>query len=214
MPAAVMRVRARRREQGIEQHVDVAHGEAFIVSNKVERVVERASDIRQVGFFLELFLVLGHHPEGIDQQNPAAQLAPAPGGDAPELAARINGHGRSLEPPVAGRQQVEGDEGALADAGRGHGDGRAFQGPTDQLGVSARAPLAEQDAPAFGEAAQKPSAEQLRPAVKIGLGPLPPVIAMKVLKAVDNDFEPKNERNREARWRHGDQGQFIAAQGA
>ena len=69
--------------------------------------------------------------------------------------------------------------GALAGAGRGHGDGGAFQGPADQLGVAAGTPLAEQDAPAFGEAAQKSSAEQLRPAVEIGLGPLPPVIALR-----------------------------------
>ena len=55
--------------------------------------------------FLDL-LVLGHHPEGIDQQSPAAQLAPAPGGDAPELAARVDGDRGALEPPVAGRQQV------------------------------------------------------------------------------------------------------------
>ena len=73
-------------------------------------------------------------------------------------------------PGPPGRQQVKGDESALADAGRGHGDGGAFQGPADQLGIAPRAPLAEQDAPAFGEAAQKPSAEQLRPAVEIGLG--------------------------------------------
>ena len=84
--------------------------------------------------------------------------------------------------------------------------------PADQLGVAARAPLAEQDAPAFGQAAQKPSAEQLRLAIKIGLGPLPPVAALQVFEAVDQDLEPQHERNREARWRHGDQGQFIAAQ--
>ena len=70
MAAAFVRTRARRREQGVEQDIDVAHGETFIVSNEVERVVERASDIRQVGFFLELFLVLGHHTERINQQMP------------------------------------------------------------------------------------------------------------------------------------------------
>ena len=131
-------------EQRVQEDVDVAHGEIFIVSNKVERVVGRAFNVRQMGF-LDL-LVLGHHPEGIDQQNPAAQLTPAPGGDAPEFAARINSDRRSLESPVAGRQQVQGDESALADAGRGHGDGGAFQGPADQLGIAARTPLAEQDA--------------------------------------------------------------------
>ena len=145
MPAVVVHVRARLGEQGIQEDVDVAHGETFIVSNKIERVVGRAFNVRQMGF-LEFFLVAAHHPEGIDQQNPAAQFAPAPGGDAPELAARVNSDRGALEPPVVGRQQVEGDESALADAGRGHGDGGPFQRPTDQLGIAARAPLAEQDA--------------------------------------------------------------------
>ena len=66
----------------------------------------------------------------------------------------------------------------------------AFQGPADQPGIAARAPLAEQDAPAFGEAAQKPSAEQFRPAVEIGLGALAAVAALKVFQAVDQDPEP------------------------
>ena len=118
----------------------------------------------------------------------------------------------ALKPPVIGRQQVKGDEGALADAGRGHGDGGTFQGPADQLGVAARAPLAEQDAPAFGEAAQKPSAEQLRPAVEIGLGALAAVAALKVFEAVDQDFEPQHEGNRETHGRHGDRCQLITAE--
>ena len=106
MLAGVMSIRTRRREQSVQEDIDVAHGEAVIVSNEVERVVEHAFDIRQVGFFLELLLVLGHHPEGIDQQCPAAQFAPAPCGDAPELAARVYGDRGALEPPVIGRQQV------------------------------------------------------------------------------------------------------------
>ena len=95
--------------------------------------------------------------------------------------------------------------------GGAHGDGGAFQGPADQLGVAARAPLSEQDAPAFGEAAQKPSAEQLRPAVEVGLGALAAVIAREIFEAVDQDFEPQHEGNRETHRRHGDRCQLITA---
>ena len=116
MAAAVMRVRARRREQRVQEDIDVAHRDALL-PDKVERVVEHAFDVRQMGF-LDL-LVLGHHPEGIDQQSPAAQLAPAPGGDAPELAARVDGDRGALEPPVTGRQQVKGDESAPCRRGAG-----------------------------------------------------------------------------------------------
>ena len=74
MLAGVMSIRSRRREQSVQEDIDVAHGEAVIVSNEVERVVEHAFDIRQVGFFLELLLVMGHHPEGIDQQMPGGPV--------------------------------------------------------------------------------------------------------------------------------------------
>ena len=63
----------------------------------------------------------------------------------------------------------------------------------------------------LASAAQKPSAEQLRPAVEIGLGALPPVIAREVFKAVDQDFEPQHEGNRETHWSHGDRCQLITA---
>ena len=62
MLAGVMSIRTRRREQSVQEDIDVAHGEAVIVSNKVERVVEHAVGIRQMGF-LEL-LVLGTTPKG------------------------------------------------------------------------------------------------------------------------------------------------------
>ena len=77
MLADVMSIGTRRREQSVQEDIDVAHSEAVFFPDKVERVVEHAFDIRQMGFFLKLFLVPGRHTEGIDQQSPAAQLTPA-----------------------------------------------------------------------------------------------------------------------------------------
>ena len=211
MPADVVGVGARRREQGVEQDVDVAHGKAVVLPDEVERVVGRAFRFRRTDF-RELLPVAADHAEGIDQQGPAAQLAPAPGGDAPELAARVYGDGRAPEPPKIRRQQVEGDGGALAGARRRHGDGGAFQGPADQPGVAARAPLAEQDAPASGQTAQKPPVEQPGPSVEVGVGAPPPVVAPEVFEAVDRDLEPQHEGDRETGRRHGDRCQLIAAE--
>ena len=81
----------------------------------------------------ELLPVPLHHAEGIHEQDgPASHLAPPPGGDAPELAARVDDDGRAVEPPVFGREQVQRDGGALAGAGRGDGDGGALEGPADE----------------------------------------------------------------------------------
>ena len=74
MLAGVMSIRTRRREQSVQEDIDVAHGEAVIVSNEVERVVEHAFGIRQMCCFLKLLLVPGHHSEGIDQQMPGGPV--------------------------------------------------------------------------------------------------------------------------------------------
>ena len=211
VPADVVGVGARRREQGVEQDIDVAHGKAVVLPDEVERVVGRAFHFRRTGF-RELLRVAAHHAEGIDQQGPAAELAPAPGGDAPEFAARVYDDGRAPESPGGGRQQVEGDGGALAGARRRHGDGGAFQGPADQPGVAAGAPLAEQDAPAPGQTAQESSVEQPGPSVEVGFGAPPPVVAPEVLEAVDRDLEPQHEGDRESRRRHRDRCQLVAAE--
>ena len=204
MLIVLVRTRARRRQQGIEQHVDIAHRLALVLTDKVEGVVGRACHIRKVGLG-KLLPVSFDHAEGIEQQHAAAQLPAPPRGDAPKLAARVNGDGRSLEPPVVGRQQVKRDGGALADAGRRHGDGRTFQGPADQLGVAAGAPLAEQDALAFGETAHEALAEQARAAVEIGFGTLAAAVGMEVFQAADQNFGQQHERHHEPRQRHGDQ---------
>ena len=100
VPAVLVRVRrARRGEQG------VADREALVLPYELQRVVGCARDVRQMAF-RERFLVAGH--EGVEQQDVAPHLAAAPGGDAPKLAARVYGDGRSLETPVVRREKVEG----------------------------------------------------------------------------------------------------------
>ena len=78
MPAVLVRVRARRGEQGVEQHVDIADGEAFVPPYELQRVVGGTRNVRQMAF-RELFLVAGHHTERVEQQDVAASRRPAHG---------------------------------------------------------------------------------------------------------------------------------------
>ena len=112
-------------------------------TDEVERVVGSALHIGQVDV-REPFRVAFRHAEGIEQQHAAAHPAPPPGGDAPQLAPRIDDYGRAPKTPVAGREQVEGDDGALAGAGRGDADGGALQRPADERCSRARTRLAEE----------------------------------------------------------------------
>ena len=142
VPAVLWRARTGRRHQGVEQHVDVAHGEAFVLADERERVAGDARHVRQPAR-VEILPVLPHHAEGVDQHGPPAHVAAAARGDAPELAARIDGDGGAVEAAALGREQVERDQRALSGAGRCDGDGRALQGPADQGRVLPFTPLAE-----------------------------------------------------------------------
>ena len=83
-----------------QEDIDVAHRDALL-PDKVERVVEHAFDVRQMGF-LDL-LVPGPPPRRDRSAEPGGPVRVCAGlDDAPELAARVDGDRRSLEPPVAG----------------------------------------------------------------------------------------------------------------
>ena len=201
MAAALVRIRARRGEQGVEQDVDVAHREPVIVADEVERVVGCAFDVRQVAL-RKPFLVPGRDAEGIDQDGASAELAPPAGGDAPEFAARVDGDGRSVEAAIVGRQQVQRNESALARARRGDGDRGPLQGPADQRRIRAPAPLAEQDAPAPGETAQEAAPQQIRPAVQVGPGTPAPLAAGEMSEPGECRLEPEQGHQNDGGRRH------------
>ena len=201
-----------RGEERVEQHVDVADGVALVLANELERVVGRRLHVGQVAL-REPLPVSPRHPERIEEHGVAAQLPPAPGGDAPELAARVYRDRRPFEAAMLRREQVDGDRRALARARRRDRDGRPFQGPADQRRVPTGAPLPEQDAPAPGEAAQVAAAEQLRAAVQVGLGAPPPPGPVEAPAAVDRRLEPEHEEQRRGRRRSRDHDQRHAVEG-
>ena len=119
MPAVFVSAGTGRCEQRVEQHVDVAHGEALVLADERQRVVGRGPHVRQMAR-REPFPVALRHAEGVEEQHAAA-----------ELAARVYGDRGPVETTISGREQIEGDDGALARARRGHGDGGAFERPAD-----------------------------------------------------------------------------------
>ena len=200
VPAVLGRARTGRRHQGVEQHVDVAHREALVLADERERVVGDAGHIRQVAR-VEILPVLPHHAEGIDQHGPPAHVAAAARGDAPELAARVDGDGGAVEAAALGREQVERDEGALSCARRGDGDGRALEGPADQGRVLPFTPLAEQDAPAPGQLAHGAPVQQRGPAVEVGLRAPAALAAAGLPEQMESRPAPEQCQHRDGRYR-------------
>ena len=105
VPGIVVGPGTGRGEQAIQQDIDVAHGQAFLFADERQRVVGRGLHVRQMAR-LKVTLVPGHDPEGVEQEHAAAQLAAPPGDDAPELAARVDDDGRSVEAPALRREQL------------------------------------------------------------------------------------------------------------
>ena len=196
VPAVLGRARTRRGQQGVEQHVDVAHREALVLADERERVVGGADHLRHQAP-PEILPVLPDHAEGVDEHGPPAHLAAAARGDAIELAARIDGDGGAVEAAALGREQVEGDEGALPGAGRGDGDGRALEGPADQGRVPPLAPLAEQDAPALGQLAHGAPVQKRGPAVEVGLRAPAALAAGGLLDHLDCRPAPEQGQHRD-----------------
>ena len=200
VPTVLGRARTGRGQQGVEQHVDVAHRETLVLADERERVVGDAGHVRQVAP-AEVLPVLPHHAEGIDQHGPPAHVAAAARGDAIQLAARVDGDGGAVEAAALGREQVEGDEGALSGAGRGDGDGRALEGPADQGRVPSLAPLAEQDAPALCQLAHGAPVQQRGPAVEVGLRAPAALTAADLLHHVESRPAPEQGQHRDGRYR-------------
>ena len=73
MPAILVCVVSWRGVQRVEQDVDVAHGETFVLPNERKRVVSCAAH-RELAFG-ERVPVRLHDPAGIHQQNAPAQFA-------------------------------------------------------------------------------------------------------------------------------------------
>ena len=212
MPAVFVGAGTGRGEQSVEQHVDVAHREPLVLADERERVEAGAGDVRQVAL-RKVLLVLRRHPEGIEQKHAPAELSPAPGGDAPELTARVDDDGGAVEPAVFGREQVEGDGGALAGTRRRHGDGGALEGPADQPRVGSPAPLAEQDAPALREPAHEAAVQQHRPAVEVGVGAPAAIAAAEMLDAVERRLEPEHRQQHRGGRRHDQHHQTESVEG-
>ena len=167
---------------------------------KRERVVSEERHVRQVAP-PEILPVLLHHAEGIDQHGAPAHLAAPPRGNAPELAARVDGDGGALEAAALGREQVERDERALAGAGRGDGDGRALEGPGDQPVVPARPRLSEQDPPSLRQPAHGAAVKQRGPAVQVGPGAPAPLAAAGILDHVDRRPAPEQGQHHDGGYR-------------
>ena len=142
-----------RRQQGVEQDVDVADGGRLVVADEVERVVAGGFGVRQVQGLAELRLMVDD--------------------DAERLALGIDEHGRAGPAPAAGRQVVEGDFRALARAWRSDGEGASLHVPGDQGRGSSRIALSEQDAAASGELPHVGRAEEASLAVEVRPGGFP-----------------------------------------
>ena len=200
VPAVLGPARTRRRQQGVEEDVDVAHREALVLADEGERVVSEERHVRQVAP-PEILPVLLHHAEGIDQHGAPAHLTAPPRGDAPELAARVDGDGGALEAAALGREQVERDERALSGAGRGDGDGRALEGPGDQPVVPACPRLSEQDAPSLRQPAHGAPVKQRGPAVQVGPGAPAPLTAAGMPDHVDRRPAPEQGQHHDGGYR-------------